>query len=97
MTTGSYHSCGVATGNVAYCWGNNANWQLGSTVAGYNILKPGAVAGGLRFLQLTAGGDHTCGVTGGNVAYCWGKNVEGELGTGRPTQKTPVAVAAPAP
>jgi alpha-tubulin suppressor-like RCC1 family protein len=95
VTTGTYHTCGVATGNVAYCWGNNFNFQLGNGGSGDDGLTPGPVAGGLRFLQLSAGGDHTCGVANGNLAYCWGVGGLGD-GTTDPSQ-TPVAVAAPAP
>ena len=31
-----------------------------------------AVSGGLVFSQLSAGHDHTCGLTDAQVAYCWG-------------------------
>src|SRR5439155_15131308 len=55
---------------------------------------PVAVAGGLSFSALAAGGRHTCGVTDARTAYCWGYNGEGELGTGSATNSaTPVAVA----
>jgi alpha-tubulin suppressor-like RCC1 family protein len=39
----------------------------------------------LRFRQVTAGEEHTCGVTTGNVTYCWGWNTVGELGIGTDT------------
>jgi alpha-tubulin suppressor-like RCC1 family protein len=39
-------------------------------------------------------GQHTCGVTTSNVAYCWGYNVYGQLGNGTTTQSTsPVQVS----
>jgi alpha-tubulin suppressor-like RCC1 family protein len=36
----------------------------------------------LSFRQLSAGEDHTCGVTTDSVAYCWGRNEFGQFGNG---------------
>src|SRR5207237_4933491 len=47
--------------------------------------QPMVSAAGLTFLQLSAGGYHTCGVTIDNRAFCWGYNVEGQLGSGTNT------------
>jgi alpha-tubulin suppressor-like RCC1 family protein len=44
--------------------------------------------------DLTAGGDHTCGLTGDGAAHCWGLDTLGQLGDGpRIRSSTPVAVA----
>ncbi len=94
------HTCGVATGNVAYCWGANFNAQLGDGTANNFRLTPVSVAGGLRFRQVSAGGIHTCGVATNNRAYCWGTNLFGQFGNGAINNgpqvvvtPTPVAVA----
>jgi hypothetical protein len=51
----------------------------------------------LSFRQVSAGFNHTCGVTPDNRAYCWGYNFFGQLGDGTTTTRlAPVAVAAPA-
>jgi alpha-tubulin suppressor-like RCC1 family protein len=56
--------------------------------------RPTLVAGGLRFLEVYAGGAHSCGITTTNRAYCWGSNSFGQLGDGTTTQRlTPVPVA----
>jgi len=48
----------------------------------------------LSFRQVSAGWQHTCGVTTTNVAYCWGANHYGQLGDGTETwSPRPVKVA----
>jgi alpha-tubulin suppressor-like RCC1 family protein len=47
-----------------------------------------------RFASVASGGNHTCGVTADGVAYCWGRNTDGQLGDGTTTNRTtPVAVS----
>jgi alpha-tubulin suppressor-like RCC1 family protein len=81
ITAGNSHTCGIATGGAAYCWGYNAAWQLSSASSASYVASPVAVSGGLTFTALSSGGDHSCGVAGG-AAYCWGRNNYGELGNG---------------
>ena len=48
----------------------------------------------LTFAALAAGNTHTCGVTTGGDAFCWGQNVFGQLGDGTTTDASkPVAVS----
>jgi alpha-tubulin suppressor-like RCC1 family protein len=93
VSAGGAHACAVTTDNRAYCWGLNVNGQLGNGTDSFRQLSPGPVVGGLEFRQVEAGGAHTCGVTTGDRAYCWGWNGEGRLGDGTTTQRsTPVPV-----
>jgi len=94
VSAGFNHSCGVVKGGTAYCWGDNDLGQLGNgTIARSRI--PTAVSGGLSFAVVGAGFFyHTCGLTAGGAAYCWGDNVFGQLGnSSRPGSSTPVAVS----
>ena len=97
VSAGSRHTCGVTTTDKAYCWGYNGFTTLGGQLGDGTTtqrLKPVAVLGGLSFSQVSAGVDHTCGVTTDNRAYCWGRNDYGQLGDGTTDPKfTPVAVA----
>jgi alpha-tubulin suppressor-like RCC1 family protein len=94
VSAGDIHTCGVTTDNRAYCWGQNTHGQLGDGSPLYTRrLKPVAVAGGLRFLEINAGVGHTCGVTTDYRAYCWGHNDRGQLGDGTTTDRPrPVVV-----
>ena len=83
VSAGGLHTCGVTTTNQAYCWGKNDGGQLGIGGAGdIEQRTPAAVVGGLQFRQLAAGGEHQCGITTADRAYCWGYNYHGELGDG---------------
>jgi alpha-tubulin suppressor-like RCC1 family protein len=94
VSAGLSHTCGVTTDNRAYCWGTNGSGRLGDGTAGTVRPRPVAVAGGLRFRGVTAGHVHTCGVTTGDRAYCWGFNRDGRLGDGTTVRRlTPVPVA----
>jgi alpha-tubulin suppressor-like RCC1 family protein len=106
ITLGLLHTCGLTTSGEAFCWGNNPNGELGSEGATYcNPNNPGPpsapykcsgvpirVSGGLRFSSIVAGYNHTCGISVGGAAYCWGLSPDGSLGTGQSG-----SVASPAP
>jgi alpha-tubulin suppressor-like RCC1 family protein len=99
VRAGSQHTCGLTTGGAAYCWGRNLFGELGDGTptspenpANQNI--PVLVSGGLSFASVSAGGFHSCGVTPGGDAYCWGGNRAGELGDGTFTDRNiPVLVS----
>jgi alpha-tubulin suppressor-like RCC1 family protein len=46
------------------------------------IASAATAAGPLAFRQVSAGLEHTCGVTTADVGYCWGDNRTGQLGNG---------------
>ncbi|NIM51520.1 MAG: hypothetical protein GTN62_11970 [Gemmatimonadales bacterium] len=80
VSAGHLHTCGVTIAEDVYCWGRNANGQLGnSTIT--DAATPVAVSGALTFTSVNAGRFHTCAVASGGQAYCWGSNVSGKLGT----------------
>ena len=92
-------SCGLTASGTAYCWGSNFFGQLGNGTTGDDIstnivVVPTPVSGGLAFTAIGIGRSHACGVTTTRVAYCWGDNQFGQLGTGdRVSQTIPTTVA----
>src|SRR5439155_1571316 len=106
FSAGGVHTCGVTTSDGAFCWGSNSSGQLGGSAASeceisyyYGSGVPCSttavpVAGGFAFAAVSAGRSHTCGLTTGGAAYCWGDNVQGQLGDGSTiSSRNPVAVA----
>src|SRR5690242_18374384 len=81
VSVGDGITCAVTTNHVGYCWGTNAQGELGDgTVTERH--RPTAVAGGLAFRQISAGENDACGVTTDFHAYCWGSDLYGALGNG---------------
>ncbi|PYO93440.1 MAG: hypothetical protein DMD62_09885 [Gemmatimonadetes bacterium] len=96
IAAGNYHTCGITSTDDAYCWGANNFGMLGSGDSVYSSALPEPVAGGLKFKSIAGGAWHTCAVTTGGEAYCWGSTDFGLLGTGLPAshnQFTPQHVA----
>lgn len=65
-------------------------------ILGLALVRPAAAAGpdSLRFTMVTAGARHTCALTTSERAYCWGANLQGQLGdSSRIDSPAPVAVA----
>jgi alpha-tubulin suppressor-like RCC1 family protein len=89
---GTPQICGIARGGAGYCWGYNANGELGSgTVA--DAYSPVPIAGNVRFRTI-ASSYHSCGLDLTGRAYCWGSGLGGQLGTGNDNNAlvpTPVA------
>ena len=95
ISVGSYHSCALQVDGTSLCWGKNDNGQLGD---GTNISKstPTLVSGGHKFVVLAdiSGSYSTCGIKVDGLAYCWGHNLQGQLGDNSTEMKmTPTAVA----
>lgn len=91
---GVAHTCALTPAGGAFCWGWNANGQVGDgSVTDRHV--PTAVSGGLTFDVIGAGGSYSCGMRG-NAVWCWGSNAVGQLGNGTTVpEPAPVKVGAP--
>ncbi len=90
IAAGRAHTCGVTAAQLAFCWGQNDNGELGDGTNATRV-TPTAVSGGAAFVSVSAGGgsestlgsaDHSCGRAAGGAVWCWGSNASGQLGTG---------------
>jgi len=97
VSAGNYHSCGVTLDGKGFCWGMNSYWQIGNNAPTQRDQpRPQAIVGGLTFVDVQAGYFHTCGVTSGHQAYCWGHNgpeLGSPAGGSDDFQRTPRLVA----
>jgi len=81
-------ACALTTDGAVKCWGRNSEGQLGNGVAG-NSNVPVDVFGlssGVRAIR--AGQLHFCAILDTGSMKCWGRNSDGQLGTGATSGNT---------
>ncbi len=96
VSTGLWFSCALKANQTVWCWGNNANGQLGSDPAIHPTSNtPLQVAGLSSVIAVTAGQDHACALSQAGAMKCWGNNGQGQLGDGglEPASFAPMQVS----
>ncbi|HQY46300.1 MAG TPA: FG-GAP-like repeat-containing protein, partial [Usitatibacteraceae bacterium] len=88
--TGGSHTCATTTTGAALCWGANNFGQLGDGTT-TNRLVPTAVTGMQAGVASIVGSNgeepYSCALTRTGGAYCWGRNLSGQLGDGTTTNR----------
>ena len=82
ITMGSFHACALTPAAGVVCWGRNTYGELGdgtTTDRAIPVPVSGLPSG---VAAVAAGGEHTCALTTGGAAWCWGHNNVGQLGDG---------------
>jgi alpha-tubulin suppressor-like RCC1 family protein len=83
VTAGTNHTCSLSSAGTVFCWGLNANGNLGS-----GSLTPNASGTPLQVVGLTdaiaigAGDQQTCALRADTTVVCWGVAINGQLGDG---------------
>ncbi len=80
LSAGGRTVCALTESGVAYCWGNNSEGQIGNGRYAGTRSTPAQAALGLRFVDITVGWLHTCGLRKDGSVYCWGTNEHFQLG-----------------
>ncbi len=101
ISNGVSHTCGITTTGIAFCWGDGTFGKLGNN-ATTSSTTPIAVKtstgadSDLRFSSVSAGNNHTCGLTTNAMVFCWGQGSNGKLGNNTVSNATtPVSIKQP--
>jgi alpha-tubulin suppressor-like RCC1 family protein len=98
IATRSYHVCVIASDNRPYCWGYGGNGALGNGAYSSSMVPIAVNIGDIMNNQavrsISAGNGFSCAVSTINQTFCWGYNMNGQLGNGlNSTTNLPVPVA----
>lgn len=103
LAGGNTHSCAIVDTGDMFCWGSNAQGELGTGTASADpspAAVPTTALTGRDYTALSLGDKFSCALAPLRVqqlgtAQCWGQNTRGELGqdpTAVATSATPLAV-----
>lgn len=82
VSLGASHACALAPGARLWCWGSNAQGQLGDDTVSMLSALPVEVALPSAPIAIDAGGRFTCALTADARVFCWGEDNNGEMGDG---------------
>jgi hypothetical protein len=90
------HQCGIDLEGALFCWGGNADGELGDGTTNPSS-SPVRVLLSQAVTQVVTGtGEFTCALTSDGEVYCWGNNNFGQLGNGT-TSPSPSPIRVPLP
>jgi alpha-tubulin suppressor-like RCC1 family protein len=94
------HHCATIAYLILECWGYNPSGQVGNGTTASPVVNPSVVQcqstssycnSTYHFLagivSTAAGSRHTCALDAAGYVWCWGRNVEGQLGDGTTTTR----------
>ena len=82
ISGGYEHTCAVLTNGEVKCWGRNGYGELGDGTTTNRNVPTSVVSLGTTIRSISGGLRHTCAITTGGAAKCWGYNALASLGNG---------------
>ncbi len=91
IAAGQVHTCAVKLDQTLWCWGHNADGQLGDGTQDDKKTPQQVATLGAGVASVSAGSQHTCARKIDGTLWCWGA---GQLGNGMTQSLKPVQVVA---
>jgi alpha-tubulin suppressor-like RCC1 family protein len=83
VVAGGFHTCARKDrAPDLMCWGRASSGQLGTGSTGELVETPTRVSTSVSLRRFALGNLHTCAFDAERQLYCWGDNVQGQLGFG---------------
>jgi alpha-tubulin suppressor-like RCC1 family protein len=80
VSAGGAHTCALLSDGTIYCWGENANKQIGNEDTSLDFTEPQSITGIDNAIDISCGKWHTCALLANSAVVCWGDNWHGQLG-----------------
>lgn len=88
VSPGSLHTCVLLELGDVKCWGYNFFGQTGNGSTSQSLVPANVAWHTVGVVSVGAGAYHSCAVTLGGAARCWGANDSGQLGDNTTTQRS---------
>lgn len=95
IDAGGFATCGISSADELFCWGKAS--MIGSVTTTELNATPTNVAPGIKWSSVSVGHRHVCAVRPDHTLWCWGDNLQGELGGGFLGTNRPIRAHAGAP
>jgi alpha-tubulin suppressor-like RCC1 family protein len=100
IDAGNETTCAVRSDGTLWCWGSNEFGQLGQGVASLekcdSLIEcsshPLKVQGLSGITQVSVGENHVCALNSSGESFCWGNNLDLQIGGQQKTQTTPLLI-----